>query len=295
MSKLLISVLLTLATLPTATVAAPTAPETTFASQLTTGSYVYPVVENGPLAGQAALFQDVGTSVSADFRWRWLLKGAFVATGGVLGGAVGTVIPVAGTAAGAGVGTAAAAVAINELNREGPSPDHEWLVSDARIFQSIQVSGVGEILPAVLALAEANEQATVPLSALASISFVNPSAIGLTAKDASGHVLGSIAGAEAFVLTTGVGTQSRSFFGTVVLNNVGFSTSRPLTNTDLIDVNVGPLLTAPDGTQVTMLSTPFVGFSAAIPEPATAGLLLLGLIVLPILANQKARAARRDT
>lgn len=244
-----------------------------FADQLSMGQFFYPVVESGPDAGKLAVFQDSGTAfASHDGFWRSLLKGVAVVAGGVAGSAAGP----GGTA----VGALATATVVNDINRQGPGPGRRWLVSDARIYREVNVAGVGNILPGVLSAAEGNVVSSFNLSPTHTLSFVDPSVIGVRPKDSSGIPVSTVDFAQAFVLTSTESGIAQSLFGTVVLNTVGAPGDRPLNNTDFLDVDVGPLLTAPDGTAVTVQSTLVVGFSSPVPEPAAVWLFGIGLIVL---------------
>jgi hypothetical protein len=244
-----------------------------FADQLSMGQFFYPVVESGPDAGKVAVFQDPGTAFAThDGFWRSLLKGAAVVAGGVAGSAAGP----GGTA----VGALATATVVNDINRQGPGPGRRWLISDARIYREVEVAGVGNILPGVLSAAESNIVSSFNLSPTHTLSFVDPSVIGVRAKDAGGTPVSTVDFAQAFVLTSTETGISQSLFGTVVLNTVGAPGDRPLNSTDFLDVDVGSLLTAPDGTPVTVQSTLVVGFSTPVPEPAATSLFGVGLIVL---------------
>lgn len=254
-----------------------------FADQLSSGQYFYPIVESGPNAGRVAVFQDSATAFAGgDGLWRALLKGAAVVAGGVAGSVAGP----GGTA----VGALATAMVVNEINRQGPGPGRFWLVADARIYRAVDVAGVGDILPSVLATAQANIVSTFTLNATHSLAFVDASIIGVHVKDASGVLVDTIDLVQAFVLTSTEPGATGSFFGTVVLNTVNGPGDRPLTPTDLLDVDVGPLLTAPDGTPVTMLSTLIVG-ATALPEPGT--ITLLGIGVMALFSGQRTAKRRR--
>jgi hypothetical protein len=55
----------------------------------------------------------------------------------------------------------------------------------------------------------------------------------------------------------------------VVENVVGFPSSRPLLPTDFLDIELGSLLSAPDGTPINFQSTLVVG-ATPVPEPSRA-------------------------
>ncbi|GAB2859203.1 hypothetical protein GCM10027277_29610 [Pseudoduganella ginsengisoli] len=246
-----------------------------FAAQLENGRFFYPVVESGPDAGMLAVFQDPATAYAThDGFWRSLLKGATVVAGGVVGSAAGP--------GGAAVGALATATVVNDINRQGPGPGRRWLISDARIYREVQVASVGNILPNVLSAAQSNIIASYGLSPGLTLSFVDPSVIGVHVKDAGGNPVNSTDFAQAFVLTRTVGSTTEDLLGSVVLNTIGAPGNRALNETDYLDMDVGPLLTAPDGTPVTMKSTLIVGYTE-VPEPGT--LVLLGLGWAGLLAT----------
>lgn len=258
-----------------------TSDQQAFAEQLKEGRYFYPVLESGPLAGQPALFEDPATAFATnDGFWRALLKGAAVVAGGVAGAAAGTLVaPGVGTGAGAGIGALGAKTVVDEINRAGPGPGRQWLISDARLYESVNVAGVGDILPTVLSAGMSNIDSTVALSPVLSISYIDPDVVTVRAKDSSGQPITTIDLAQAFILTSTLGPSPQSFFGSVVLNTIGFPDSRPLTATDFIDIDVGELLTVPDGTDVTVRSTLIVG-ATLIPEPSTFVLIAAGVLGL---------------
>jgi hypothetical protein len=128
-------------------------------------------------------------------------------------------------------------------------------------FRGVEVANVGNILPDVLSAAQSNIVSTFDLSPIQTLSFVNPSVIGVQVKNASGNVVDTVDLAQAFVLTTTEGPISESLFGAVVLNTIGSPEDRALTETDFLAVDVGSLLTVPNGTPVTILSTLIARFT----------------------------------
>ena len=256
-----------------------------FVDQLSSGQFAYPVIESGPLAGQPAQYQAQGEAIvhSPGF-FRSLLKATGVVASGVAGAAAGP--------GGAAVGALAFATYANSLNMSGPGPGRQWLISDARIYQSIQVAGVGEILPAVLARAENNTANTFAISPTSSISFVQPGVFPTRALDSNLNPITTIDGIDTFVLNVENGTQMDHFFGSVVYNTIGFPNSRPLTSTDYLDIELGSLLTVPNGTLITYYSTPNIGFSS-IPEPSGLCLGGIGLGSLAIYYHSQRRTTRR--
>lgn len=252
-----------------------------FAAQLGNGRFFYPVVDSGPDAGMLAVFEDPATAyASGDGFWRSLLKGATVVAGGVVGSAAGP--------GGAAVGALATATVVNDINRQGPGPGRRWLVADARIYREVQVASVGNILPNVLTAAQSNIVASYGLSPGLTLSFVDPAVIGVHVKDAGGVPVNSTDFAQAFVLTSTVGSITQNLLGSVVLNTIGAPGNRPLNETDFLDMDVGPLLTAPDGTPVTMKSTLIVGYTE-VPEPGTLALLGIGCLGVLVTAGQARR------
>ena len=256
-----------------------------FADQLREGNYLYPVIESGTLEGQPALFDDPAVAfASNDGFWRALLKGAAVVAGGVAGAAVGTLVaPGAGTAAGGATGALAAATVVNEINRQGPGPGRKWLISDARLYDRVEVAGVGNILPDVVSTSLSHIESTVDLSSALSLAFIDSNIISVGVKDSSGLRIDTVDFAQAFILTSTVGSTTSNFFGSVVLNTIGFQDSVALTNTDFLDIDVGPLLTAPDGTEVFVRSTPIVGFSEVSEPPV---LMLLGASLFILIGHR---------
>ena len=80
--------------------------------------------------------------------------------------------------------------------------------------------------------------------------------------------ISDIQSAGLFVLTNNTGTQPTKFLGSFVLNEIGSVDSRPLTETDFLDIELGSSLSVADGTEITSLSTLVVGFKS-VPEPTS--------------------------
>jgi hypothetical protein len=261
----------TLLILPNSVLAARlTADQKVITEILQDGQYIYPVIESGSLAGEVAVFEEPGVAfVNSPGFFRSLLKGVTVVAGGVTGAAIGSLVaPGPGTAGGAATGALAAATVVNNINREGPGPGKKWLISDIRAYESINVSGVGEILPDVLIDVSDHITVTTALSSSIDLSFVDTSIFPVNVVDEMLMPISDIQSAGLFVLTNNTGTQPTKFLGSFVLNEIGSVDSRPLTETDFLDIELGSSLSVADGTEITSLSTLVVGFKS-VPEPTS--------------------------
>ena len=255
-----------------------TADQQIFADQLASGNFSYAVLETGPRAGKLAVFEDNAVAfASNDGFWRQLLK--------VLLGIADVAAPLLEPYIGP-VGVGAVKVVVSKFQQklldknkaeEAEKERKKIKVIDTRLYETVQVDGLGDILPGVIAAALANTVTSIALTPAMTLSFIDPAVIAVRAKDSTGLPIESIDLAQAFILTTDFGAGASSLFGSFVVNTVGFQGSRPLNETDYIDVDVGPLLTVPDGTRVTVRSTMLVG-STQIPEPPM--IALMGMAIL---------------
>lgn len=255
-----------------------------FAGMLSTGSYYYPVIGEGPMAGQLAIFDDIGVAITQSPGWfRSLLKGVGVFSAGVAGGAGGFLV---GGPVGAGVGGGAAVggykTFVDSLNATGPPPGKKWLVSDARIYNSINVQGIGDVLPAVQSLALGHITTTVSVFSDVTISFVDPLIFPLRVIDQNLDPINTIVGAGVFVAQSSYGTA----FGSYMLNEIGSPGSRPMTPTDYLEIEFGSLLSVPNGTPIEFQSTLFVGV-APVPEPTSLAMLGIGAFAVLLARSRK--------
>jgi PEP-CTERM motif len=272
-----------------ASVGAPalTVEQQAFVDQLNRGDYFFPINEAGPLAGQLTIYDDTGqVGGQVDGFWRSLLKGVGVASATVAGGAGGFLV---GGPVGAGVGAAAGGggykTFVDSLNASGPPPGKQWLISDARIYNSVDVAGVN-LLPQIVAFGSQHVSGVGQLFDGASISFLDLTAgVFPRVLDANFKTIGTVSSAELFLLQSAGGTT----FGSLVETTIGFPGSRPLTPTDYLDIELSSLLTAPAGTSIAFSSTLVVGVTA-VPEPSTWISLATGL--LAFLARRISRRAR---
>ena len=249
-----------------------------FVDQLNHGDYFFPINEAGPFAGQLAIYDDTGQAGGqVDGFWRSLLKGVGVASATVAGGAGGFLV---GGPVGAGVGAAAAGSGyktfVDSLNASGPPPGKQWLISDARIYNSVNVAGVGNILPQIVAFGSQHVTGVGQLFGGATVSFLDLTAgVFPRVLDANFKAIGTVSSADLFLLQSADGTT----FGSLVETTIGFAGSRPFTPTDYLDIELGSLLTAPEGTPIAFSSTLVVGVTA-VPEPSTWIGLATGLLAL---------------
>jgi hypothetical protein len=230
--------------------------------------FFFPMIEppQSP-AGDMALFDEPGISVVNSPGWfRALLKGVGVTAGGIAGGAGGFLV---GGPVGAGVGAGAlgtgAYTYFSELNAMGPGPGREWLISDTRIYDNINVNGV-DVTSAVLASLSAHIYETAFVSSLDQINFIDPAFYPTRVLDENLDPITSIEGSGAFILTNtfpGGGTRSR--LGSYVLNRVGVAGIPVLDNNDYLDIELGSILSV-DNQPIIARSSLIVGYTE-VPGP----------------------------
>lgn len=251
-----------------------------FTEMLRSGQYYFPEIESGILQGQIATFEEAGVSVVNSPGWfRSFLKGVGVASAGIAGGVGGFLV---GGPVGAGVGAGALGLGyktyVDDLNRQGPGPGREWLISDARLYQNIIVEGT-DILPNILASAQNNVVATANISSLDRILFINTSVFPTRILDETLSPINTVEASGLFIIENAIGSSNRYTLGSFVLNKVGFADIPTLDNNDYLDIELGAFLSI-DGLPIQSESTLIVGYQS-IPTPESNS--VLGLLALSAL------------